>query len=146
MRQTIVITPLTGVWLASHVSREYLILYLWCCPQRRLPRVDWAGRIRSSTSAARGCSTRGFSTVLEIVIEFVIEIVIGFSVRAMPLLKTSICSRQESVGERIRLFQCTLFHYAGKSAKPEPQWNNVCRFQSRFQSWFQWRMRPQFQA
>jgi len=36
--------------------------------------------------------------------------------------------------ERPRLFQCIPFHRVEKSAKPKPQWNNECRFQSRIQS------------
>jgi len=101
------------------------------------------------------------STTLEITIEFVIEIGMEqtplfhcivfhyvdryfrdwnrdwfFSDRATLVLKNSDWNRQGSIVERTRLFQCTLFHYNEKSAKAKPQWNNVCRFQWRFQA--QW--------
>jgi len=67
-----------------------------------------------------------------------LEIVIDFfrsSNQYSFILKHSDWNRQaESIVERTRLFQCTMFYYAEKSAKPKPQLNNVCRFQSRFQA------------
>ena len=46
-RQTIVTTPLAAVRLASHVSREYLILYLWFDGRRTRRRHD---DVRTSNS------------------------------------------------------------------------------------------------